>query len=133
MKFVQAQQPHLRRDVTRHQCHRFFVALMGKQRLVNFLHETVEMHALFADVRHVGKKMVHQETFTAADPATQINTTNHAVAGHKIEQAARLLSVQIGLYPLQFAGGHKLRGIGREAVLCGALPQEGGEIGGSSQ
>ena len=104
---------------------------MTAQTLVDFLHEAVEMHPLLGDVRHEGKKAIHQEAFAATDTTPEIDASDDAAAVEKTQQAAALLAaIKIFVRSLQFPCSNILCIVRRETVLGGTVPQELDEIGG---
>ncbi len=101
---------------------------------VHVEHEGVEMHAPLVGDRRRREKQIHQHRFAAPDRTPQIDAPRRlgrrAIAEHEARQqsaprrAGRLIPEQRVVQKLQAGDGAKLRRVGADRALSGALAIE---------
>src|SRR6185436_15713909 len=80
VKFIEAQQAMLPRDIAGDLHKRIFVALQIAQPVMDVLHETVKMDAALARDRNEVEKRIHEEALAPAHASPEVQTADRAFA-----------------------------------------------------
>ena len=86
VEFIEAQEPRRAGEIARDRRRWIGFALKTVQLVMDALHETMKVDALFALDRRVGEEAVHEKAFSAADAAPQVEPAHLAPPDHHAQE-----------------------------------------------